>query len=83
MADRKRRVPPEQAPDPSYSYERSHPSRESGMGKLDSNKGTPLDAPDRAEDAAPNRQDPARQVNAQDTVNPRGAPTARKSKPKR
>jgi hypothetical protein len=83
MADRKRRVPPDQAPDPSHSYERSHPSRESGMGKLDTNKGTPMNAPDKAEEAAPNRQDPAHQVNAQDTVNPRGAQAPRKSKPKR
>jgi hypothetical protein len=54
------------APDPSHSYERSHPGREAGMGRMDNNAATPTDAPDTGRQAVKNQQDPTRQVNAQD-----------------
>ena len=55
MADR--------VPDPSRSYERAKPEAESGMGRLDNNKSTPTNQPDRPHQAVKNRQEP-RQVNA-------------------
>lgn len=65
---------PDQAPDPSFNYERSHPEREAGMGRLDNNtKATPTDQPDHIPDAVRNAQDPTRQINAHDVVNGRAA----------
>ena len=61
---------PEQAPDPTRNYERSHPELEAGMGRLDNNMSTPTDAPDREEQAVTNRQAP-RQVNASEDTNRR------------
>jgi hypothetical protein len=58
------------APDPSHSYERSHPGREAGMGRMDNNAATPTDAPDAGRQAVKNEQDPTRQVNAQDQAQP-------------
>jgi hypothetical protein len=46
------------------------------MGRLDNNKGTPTNSPDRQEQTVTNRQDPTRQINAHDTVDPRGGPAA-------
>lgn len=60
----------EQAPDPSFNYERSHPEREPGMGDLDAHMNTPDDNPDRQESAVTNRQEP-RQVNAEDNIDAR------------
>lgn len=70
MADQMRPSSPEQAPDPSYNYERAHPGREAGMGRLDNaaKHAVPEDAPDQAEDAAKNKQDGSRQINAHDVV---------------
>jgi hypothetical protein len=76
MADQMRPASPQQAPDPSTNYERSHPGREAGMGRMDNNKAVPERSPDQSEQAASNRKDPTRQVNAQDTVNQRGGPPA-------
>jgi hypothetical protein len=36
----------EKAPDPSNTYERSHPENESGMGHMDIAKAVPIDHPD-------------------------------------
>ena len=44
------------------------------MGRMDNNKAVPQQSPDRQQDAATNRQDPTRQVNAQDAINQRGGP---------
>jgi hypothetical protein len=76
MAEQMRPSSREQAPDPSHSYERSHPGRESGMGKLDDDakKAVPEDSPDKSEKDVPNRQDGDRQVNAHDVVNRRDEP---------
>jgi hypothetical protein len=74
MAEQMRPASPQQAPDPSHSYERSHPGREAGMGRMDNDKEVPEQSPDRQQDAATNRQDPTRQVNAHDAVNLRGGP---------
>lgn len=77
MAEQMRPSSPQQAPDPSDSYERSHPGREAGMGRLDNDPGTPTDAPDQQEQAVKNRQDGTRQINAHDAVDPRrGGPAA-------
>ena len=74
MAEQMRPSSPQQAPDPSNNYERSHPERESGMGRLDNNKATPEQAPDRPEQAVKNAQDGTRQLNAHDAINQRGGP---------
>ena len=75
MADQDKSVP-----DPSDSYERSHPEHEAGMGRLDSPKSTPTQRPDRQEQSVPNRQ-PQRQLNADDVTDARADgkedPTAR------
>ena len=59
------------APDPSDSYERSHPEHESGMGRLDANKQAPVDSPDVIEQTVGHRQDGGRQINAHETENRR------------
>ena len=64
--EQNRPASPKLAPDPFKSYERSHPDDESGMGRLDNNKGTPSAEPDRQNDAVKNRQDATKQVNGQD-----------------
>jgi len=75
MAEQMRPASPEQAPDPSTNYERSHPGREAGMGRMDNNKSTPDNAaPDQHQQAATNRQDGTRQLNAHDAINQRGGP---------
>jgi len=55
------------APDPARAYERADPKHESGMGRLDNNKGTPADSPDRVEGAVTHKQ-PLRQINADDVT---------------
>ncbi len=54
-------------PDPARSYERAKPEAESGMGRLDNNKSTPTDDPDRMKQGVKNAQ-PPRQINAEETV---------------
>ena len=66
MAEQNRPASPEQAPDPSFNYERSHPQREAGMGRLDNNKAVPEQVGDQLDAAVPNKQRPDRQLNAQD-----------------
>lgn len=73
MAEQNRPLSPQQAPDPANSYERTNPHREAGMGRLDNNKATPTNEPDRQQQAVTNKQGP-RQINAQDTVSARGGP---------
>jgi hypothetical protein len=73
MAEQMRPASPQQAPDPSHSYERSHPGRESGMGRMDNDEAVPHQSPDRQADVAMNRQE-LRQVNAHDAINQRGGP---------
>ena len=71
MAEQMRPASPQQAPDPSNSYERSHPERESGQGRLDNNmRATPARTDDKADDAVTNRQ-PSRQLNAHETTDAR------------
>ena len=72
MASQNRPASKEDAPDPTRSYGREHPEAEAGMGRLDNNDdATPAANPDRAEDAVKNKQDPTRQINAQDVVDQR------------
>ena len=54
------------APDPADSYERARPSQQAGMGRLDNNDAVPEKSPDRQQEGVTNRQDPQRQVNADD-----------------
>ena len=72
MAEQMRPASPQQAPNPAHNYERSDPNREAGMGRLDNNKATPTDAPDRQAETVRNKQDPTRQINADDSVHQRG-----------
>ncbi len=56
-----------QVPDPTDSYERSHPEHESGQGRLDNNsKATPTPCPDKMAAAVANAQDGSKQINAHD-----------------
>ena len=64
---------PEQAPDPSSSYERSHPEHEAGLGRLDAPKYAPHPHPDSMEQAVTHRQDGTRQLNADGDVNQRAS----------
>ena len=73
MAEQMRPASPEQAPDPSNNYERAHPEREAGMGRLDNNKSSPEQQADATPAAVHNKQDPQRQINAEETVG-RAAP---------
>src|SRR5436305_4242895 len=63
-----RPLSPQAAPDPARSYERAKPDAESGMGRLDNNKGTPARSPDRIEQAVTHRQEPQRQINAHEVT---------------
>jgi len=69
MSEQMRPASDEEAPDPSNNYERSHPGREAGMGRLDNNKAVPADSPDQIHKAVSNRQDGSRQINAHETEN--------------
>jgi len=69
MAEQMRPTSPKQAPNPAHSYERSDPNREAGMGRLDNEEPTPSKRRDEIQDSAPNRSDPTRQINAEDTTN--------------
>jgi triphosphoribosyl-dephospho-CoA synthetase len=53
------------APDTARVYERAKPECESGMGRLDNNKATPANHPDRMDDAVMNKQ-PHRQINSEE-----------------
>ena len=71
MAEQMRPASPQQAPDPSHAYERSHPDRESGQGRLDNNtRATPHPTDDKAGDAVTNRSTP-RETAAHDITNAR------------
>ena len=74
MAEQMRPASPQQAPDPSDNYERSHPEHEAGMGRLDNNVSTPTKRSDKMDDAVGNRQDGTRQINAHDATDRRGMP---------
>jgi hypothetical protein len=68
MAEQMRPTSPKQAPNPAHSYERSDPHREAGMGRLDSDESTPAERRDELQDSAPNRSDPTRQINAEESM---------------
>ena len=46
------------------------------MGRLDNNRATPTNSPDQQQQTVTHRQDPTRQINAHDTVDPRARPAA-------
>jgi hypothetical protein len=56
MREKMKPASKKQAPDPSRSYERSHPQDEAGMGRLHAEPTTPSRQPDRAAHAATNRR---------------------------
>lgn len=61
------------APDPSNSYERSHPEREGGMGKKNTHQtATPTPAKDGMSKSVKHSQDGAHQINGADALNQRG-----------
>ena len=63
------------APDPSNTYERSHPENEAGMGDMDCEPDvTPTNCPDAMPKTVTHRQK-SRQLNAGDAVNRRGHST--------
>ena len=71
MAEQNRPASNEQAPDPSNNYERSHPEREAGMGRLDTNaNATPRKAPDHINEAVPNAMDGSKEIAAHEGGNP-------------
>ena len=72
MAEQMRPASPEQAPDPSNNYERAHPEREAGQGRLDNDVATPQEQPDRMGDAVKNKSEP-RQINAHDVTDGRAS----------
>jgi len=74
MAEQMRPSSNEQAPDPSNSYERAHPEREGGIGRVDSNKATPEPQADGTPAAVPNKHKPGKQINPQDTDEPEKQP---------
>jgi hypothetical protein len=65
------------APDPSHSYERSHPDREGGLDRKYEDQKTS----DKMEQSVTHRQNPKRQINGDDVVNRRGGKA--KDTPKR
>jgi hypothetical protein len=70
MQDQSHPATKQDAPDPARVYERAKPEKEAGMGRLDNNKATPTDAPDRMEKAVDNAQ-PPKGVAAEDVVDQR------------
>ena len=68
MAEQMRPASRKDAPNPAHSYERTDPYRESGAGKLDADKVTPTDREDQIQETPENRSDPARQINAEETI---------------
>ena len=65
MAERKRPLTKDEAPDTARSYERAKPEAESGMGRLDADESTPAPCRDKMIDAATNRQG-VRQINVEE-----------------
>ena len=70
MPEETRPLDKESAPDPSNNYERSHPEREAGMGRLDNNKSTPTQREDQQKETVGNRSS-QRQLNAHDVTDSR------------
>jgi len=73
-AEQNRPASPQKAPDPANSYERAHPENESAQGRLDKEKPMPSNEPDRQKHAVSNKQDPTRQINADDAFASRDKP---------
>ncbi len=77
MAEQQMRpASPEQAPDPSFNYERSHPERESAGGSLDNKSiatATPAPSSDKIAGSVGNAQDPERSLTSQDAAPPQPA----------
>ena len=71
MAEQMRPASKQDAPDPSNAYERAHPEREAGMGRLDNNKAVPTNRPDQTPDAVRNKQNPEHQINAHELTGDR------------
>jgi hypothetical protein len=75
MAEKPRPLSKEEAPDPSNSYERSHPENEAGMGRLNNNtRATPTESVDQMPRTVKHAQDGSRQINAHDNSKISNAP---------
>jgi len=61
----------EKAPDPTNTYERSHPENEAGMGRMKSGKAAPANRPDSMEASVTHKQDTTHQLNSEDVVDQR------------
>ncbi len=69
MAEQMRPASKKDAPDPSDNYERAHPEREAGMGRLDNNDdAVPADQAKASEGTVSHRQNPERQINAHESA---------------
>jgi hypothetical protein len=69
MPEQMRPKPKTLSPDPSFSYERSHPQREAGQGRLDNNSNaTPTPRTDSMPASVENAQDGSIQINASDVA---------------
>jgi len=75
MANDKRPLSADEAPDTARVYERARPEAEAGMGRLDNEKGTPTNRADQSMEASPNKH-ASRQLNADDVVNKSGGAPA-------
>lgn len=71
MAEQMRPASKEAAPDTASNYERAKPEKEAGMGRMDNNQATPTRRPDAIEQAVTQKQNPERQINAEDVVDAR------------
>ncbi|HEV7299151.1 MAG TPA: hypothetical protein VGN72_07280 [Tepidisphaeraceae bacterium] len=74
MAEENRPASPQQAPDPTNNYERSHPENEAGQGRLTNNNATPEQQPSGTKAAVPNAHPAGRQINAHETDQPEQEP---------
>jgi hypothetical protein len=66
MPEQNRPASKELAPDPSNNYERSHPEREAGQGRMDAPKPPAAKSADNMPGAVQNAQDGSKQLNAHD-----------------
>jgi hypothetical protein len=81
MASQNRPASRKLAPDPATSYERAKPEKEAGAGRLDNNVSTPTNQPGREQQTVKNRQDPCRQINAEECDNLRDSADPNRAMP--
>jgi hypothetical protein len=77
-----RPLSPAEAPDTARVYERAKPEAESGMGRLEGEKGTPTRGRDKMLEASSNKHR-SRQLNSEDAINVAGGPVKVSNAPAR